>query len=459
MNAPERIHFVGIGGIHMSGLAGILLSDGARVSGSDLSDSHLIEKLRARGADIALGHDAANVEGADLVVRTVAVQDDNAEIIAARQAGIEVITRAQMVARLAGERTTLTVAGSHGKTTTATMLTLIMREAGLDPSFILGGESRDLETHAARGGGTQIVLEADEYGRAFLEYQPSIAVITNIERDHLDYYGSFEALQEAFAAYAATLQLGGTLIVGAESGCVRSLVARVIAARTDLTMETFGLGAEFDWSSTQLREDERGVEFAVRHAATDLGVVRLQVPGEHNVRNALAAIAAASVGGADFASAQRALAAFRGVQRRFQLHGEAEGVVVLDDYAHHPTEISATMAAARTRYPGRRLVVLFQPHTYSRSAYLLEGFIDCFHDVDRLFLTDTYAAREDPSQGLSAVDLAAQISRPGAIYVGSLDEAVNRVGAALKPGDVVITMGAGDVDRAGRLLLEGLRAQ
>lgn len=452
----QRVHFVGIGGIHMSGLARILLADGAAVSGCDLTPSHLIDELRRLGAEIAIGHDAAHVQAVDLVVRTTAVPEAHPEIRAARLAGVELITRAEMVARVAAGRTTLTVAGSHGKTTTATMLTLILRQAGRDPSFLLGGESAGLGAQAARGGGEAIVLEADEYGRAFLAYRPSLALITNLERDHLDYYGSDEALAEAFRQYAQTLRLGGTLIVGGESACAMRVAEQVTAERRDIRRQTFGIGPGFDWAADDVAEQPSGATFHLRRGGESLGPVALGVAGAHNVRNATAAIAVALQAGAGIDAARRALAAFRGVARRFDLRAEIGGVIVLDDYAHHPTEIAATIATARARYPDQRLVVLFQPHTYSRSSYLLDGFQSCFQGVDALYLTDTYAAREQPEAGLTAVDLAARLTHPGAVYLGSLDEAIDALSAALSPNDVVITMGAGDIARAAPAIVERL---
>ena len=450
----ERVHFVGIGGIHMSGLARILLEDGAQVSGSDRTDSALLERLRAKGAEVSIGNDAAHVAGADLVVRTIAVPDENPEIVAARAAGIMVLSRAEMVARIAEGRPTLAVSGSHGKTTTATMATLILRAAGRDVGYVLGGEAPELESHARRGADPWIVLEADEYGRAFHHYQPSVAVITNIERDHLDYYGSDEGLFEAFLGYARTLQPNGTLIVGRESACARSAAERLAAERSDFALQTFALQGEATWTAHEIREDAAGTSFKLLGEGGELGALRLAVPGEHNVRNALAAVAAASAAGAGIEAAERALAEFRGVARRFQPHGEAGGVLVLDDYAHHPTEIRATIEAARARFASRRLAVLFQPHTYTRSQYLLEDFRGCFQGVDLLFLCETYAAREDPSQGLSAEQLAAEVTEPPARYAGSLEEAPRVVAAELRTDDVVITMGAGDVDSCGPALLE-----
>ena len=458
MTSPQRVHFVGIGGIHMSGLARILLDDGVRVSGSDLTASHLTDELANRGATITIGHNTTNIGDSDLIVRTVAVKDDNPELIAATSQQREVITRAEMVSRIAQDHTTLTVAGSHGKTTTSTMLTLILREAGLDPSFILGGESADLATHAARGTGDAIVLEADEYGRAFHEYRPTFAVITNLEADHLDYYLTEEALHEAFLEYASTLVLSGTLILGAESGCLAPLMARLIDARPDIQTQSFGLAhsGTWTWAAANLAASTTGTRFDLQRDGDTLAEVSLAVPGDFNVRNALAAAATALQNGATIDAVQGALGSFSGVRRRFELQGEARGATVIDDYAHHPTEIAATIAAARERFPGRRLVVLFQPHTYSRSAYLLEGFQTCFQHADQLYFADTYAARETPDAGLSALDLAARITRPRAIYLGSLDEAAKRVAESAKEGDVIFTMGAGDIEQTGPTIVAHL---
>ena len=469
MNAPRsfvrasgeqpHIHFIGIGGIHMSGLARILLEEGCRVSGSDLVASQLTQGLADSGVRISIGHESGNVEGATLVVRTAAVKDANPEAQAARRAGIELITRAEMVARIAGDRPTLTVAGTHGKTTTATMLTLILREAGLDPTYLLGGESDALGGQAGRGSGAQVVLEADEYARAFHEYRPTIAVITNIDRDHLDYYGTDAALQEAFLGYGRMIRPGAALIVGADSPQAMAVGERLEGERSDISVMTFGTAVRWTWGAREIAASESETHFQLTREGTDLGEVALQVPGAFNVRNAVAAVAAGVLGGASMAAAQHALARFRGVHRRFEHVGGGGGVTLVDDYAHHPTEIAATVEAARQRYPSRRLIVLFQPHTYSRSSYLREGFQRCFGGVDRLYLMETYAAREEPDAGLSAAELSQQIREPRAEYAGSADEAVETVGAALRPGDVLITMGAGDVNEAGPPILKRLEAR
>ena len=428
-----RVHFVGVGGIHMSALAGLVLDAGGTVSGSDLTLSPLTDALAARGATIRAGHDAGNVCGASLVVRTVAAPDDNPEIVAAAWAGIETITRAQMVARLVAGRRVLAVGGSHGKTTVSTMLTLILRAGGRDPGYILGGESLDLPWHAAWGAGP-MVLEADEYGRAFHHYAPSVAVITNVDADHLDYYGDAAALAQAFETYALTLQAGGRLVVGAESACAMAVAERVRARRPDIRIETFALDDEAASGSTCGRRGRTTCATPWR---------RWRRRRRRGWRT----------------DARRALSAFRGVRRRFELLGEADGVTVIDDYAHHPREIEATIAALADRYAGRRTVVLFQPHTYSRSAYLLEGFRTAFRGIDALLITDTYAAREAPEAGIDGAALAAEIREPAAEFVGDLDAAAAAVVARLRDGDVFVAMGAGSVERTGPDVLERLRAR
>ena len=455
MSAPTA-HFIGIGGIHMSGLARILLDEGWTVSGSDLVANHLIGELAARGAAVTIGHAAANVCGADLVIRTAAVKDENAEVVAARAAGIELLTRAQMVGRIAQDRSTLTVAGTHGKTTTTTMLTLILRDAGLDPTYILGGEYPGLASQAARGRGSQAVVEADEYAHAFHEYTPTIAVLTNVERDHLDYYRDEAALQEAFVGYGRTIERQGTLIVGADSPTAMTVAQQLAAERPDITIETFGTNADSSWRAVDMHESASASHFTVCREGAALGTIELTVPGLFNVRNALAATAASFHGGAPFESSRRALTAFRGVHRRFELIGESAGVTLIDDYAHHPSEIAGTINAARQRFPNRRLVVLFQPHTYSRSAYLKASFSHCFAGVDLLFFTDTYAAREKASAGLDAEALAQSIADPEARYMGDIEAAATAVCAELRSGDICFTMGAGDIDTAVPHILERL---
>jgi UDP-N-acetylmuramate--alanine ligase len=467
---PARVHLVGAGGIHMSAIGELLLARGHTVSGSDLADSPLTRRLRELGATIDAGHAAEQLGDAELVVTTAAAGSANPELEAARERGLPVLLRAEMVARLVADRELLAVAGSHGKTTTSTLLALMLVRGGLDPLVLLGGQSRDLAALAALapsstsasgveppaqgtalrdGDGPHAVLEADEYAAAFLHYAPRVAIVTSIEADHLDYYGSEERLGEAFTGFAERVVEDGTLLVCADQPGAAALGAAREAAGA--RVERYAIDAEAGWRATQLRGNRSGgLDFIVQWDGTELGRVSLQVPGRHNVLNALAALAAAMRAGVDFHRAAAAAGEFTGAHRRFEEHGDVAlaggAITLLDDYAHHPTEVRATLAAARQRYPGRPLIGCFQPHTYSRSAYLLEGFRDCFEGLTRLYLIPTYAAREPASAGLDARALAGEITRPETIYLDDVAEAAERIAAELQPGDVFVTMGAGDVD-------------
>ena len=452
----DRTHFVGIGGIHMSALAHILLDDGAIVSGCDRADSPILDPLRERGAAISIGHDPTHAAQADRIVRTVAVPETHPEIAAAAEAGVPVSTRAELLAEIAAGRDVIAVGGAHGKTTTTAMLTVAARASGRDLGYVLGGETVDLPRHARRGADPWLILEADEYGRAFHHYAPQVAVITNVEPDHLDYYGTAGQLEAAFLRYAETLRPGGTLIVGADSPGALAIADRFAARRPDAAITTTGLAESADWRAEIIGHTEAATCYRVRAPDGGDWPARLRLAGEFNVANAVAALAALNAAGFDARAASQSLAGFRGVARRLQTHGQAAGVLVLDDYAHHPSEIAATIAALRERYGDRRILFLFQPHTYSRSRYLLDGFRDCFAGVDRLFICDTYAAREHPEAGLTAAQLAEEVAQPDVRYGGSAAAAAATVAAAARAGDVVVTVGAGDVDAAGPLILAAL---
>jgi len=456
---PHRVHLVGIGGIHMSAIARILLAWGHSVSGSDVKISPLTDRLREIGAAVHQGHDAAHIGDAELVVYTAAAQADNPELAEARRRGLPVLQRAEMVARLMAGRRAVAVAGCHGKTSTTALIAFILHHAGRDPTFLVGGEMVDLATNAQAGRGPEIVVEADEFAGAFLHYHPQIAVVTNVEPDHLDYYGSFPRLVTAFRQFLSQVPADGTIVACADDPTLREMLSRPqqhppIRAR----VVPYGLtkGAEF-FAENLLRKDVGGFSFLLQYPGEPVGSFETGLAGIHQVRNALAAIAVASVLGLPQEAVRDAVARFRGVQRRFQHVGDAAGVTVMDDYAHHPTEVRATIAAAVQRFPGRRLVCLFQPHTFSRTQYLLDGFRACFQGVDELLIAETYAAREEPTAGMSARELAEVLDNPPARYVGSLDEAPAAVLAVLRPGDIFFTIGAGDVDRVGPEVLEGLK--
>jgi UDP-N-acetylmuramate--alanine ligase len=457
-NTPQRVHLIGAGGAHMSAIAQILHAWGHDVTGSDQRASAMTAKLEALGIPVAIGHDAKNVGDAQLVVMTSAAHQDNPEIAEARRRGIPVIKRAEMVARLMEGRYSIAVAGTHGKTTTSGLIAHMLVEANLDPTYLIGGDVRSLGTNAAPGEGRYIVVEADEYDRAFLSYHPNVAVVTNIEPDHLDIYGTAEALAAAFGQFLAQAPADGHVITSADSPRVQETVASTALAAGD--RQTYALEAPATWTAEPVSHTDRGQTFEVERRGERYGSFTITLPGRHNVSNALAGIAAGDTIGLDAAVMRDALATYRGAARRFEFVGEAAGVTVMDDYAHHPTEVRAGMLQpARERFGERRLVVLFQPHTYTRTQYLLDEWKTCFEGIDALYILETYAAREDPTAGLSGADLAAAITSPPATYCPTFEDATARISSELRAGDVFFTVGAGDVDRVGPMVLEKLRGR
>lgn len=455
---PQRVHLIGVGGIHMSGIAQILRHRGHTVSGSDLTLSPLTSRLEELGVAVHGGHEAANVDEAELVVYTSAAHDDNPELIEARRRGIQTIKRAEMVARLMEGKQVIAVAGTHGKTTTASLIAYMLKRGGLDPTYMLGGESIDLDGNAAPGDGEHFVVEADEYDRAFLNYRPHVAVVTNIEPDHLDIYGTLEELDEAFRQFLSQVDNNGYIVACTDSPAVQAISHEAVGDAVytpPVRVVSYGLNPEADWTAKEI--SPKGVDrssFMVVSGKQVWGEVTTGLPGVHNISNSLAAVAVGEIVGLPKEAIRSAVAEFRGVRRRFELVGEALGVRVMDSYAHHPTEVRADLAAARTRFPDRRLVCLFQPHTYTRTRYLLDDFRTCFHDCDLLMIARTYAAREEPSAGMTAEELAREITEPPARYAGELDEAARMVADTLRPGDVFFTVGAGDVEKVGPMVLE-----
>ncbi len=457
------MHLVGAGGIHMSAIGQILLQRGHTVTGSDLEASEYTRRLEALGGTIYTGHAAANLGRAELLVATAAAAADNPEVAEANARDVPVLSRAEMVQALIAERDVLAVSGTHGKTTTTSMLTLIAVEGGLDPLVLLGGDARDLgDTNARDGDGRHAIVEADEYAEAFLQYTPQIAVINNIEFDHLDYYGTPERYEAAFATFAERVTDDGMLLVGIDTPRSGALAEarRAAGARVERTSVE---NSSAEWYASRLRfNDHGGLDARVHLDGTELGELSLGVPGRHNIQNALAALAAGMRAGVDFHRAAAALGTFSGARRRFELRGEVEAaegpITLVDEYAHHPTEVRVSIAAARQRFPGRRIIGCFQPHTYTRSSYLLDGFRECFEGLDELILLPTYAARETPDRGLDAAALAAEIESPPPVLVDSFEEAVEALLERLTGGDVCITLGAGTVTELPDLLLERLEA-
>ncbi|HEX6030314.1 MAG TPA: UDP-N-acetylmuramate--L-alanine ligase, partial [Tepidiformaceae bacterium] len=450
------VHLVGIGGVHMSAIGQLLMERGVAVSGSDLRLSALTEKLAAMGATISEGHAAENLaDDAKLLVTTAAADDDNPEIAEARRRGIPVILRAEMVARLMEGKKVIAVAGAHGKTTTSSLIAFILSEDGRSPMYLLGGESLDLGGHASWGEGEECVVEADEYKRAFLEYAPAIAIITNVEPDHLDYYGTESAYTEAFVDFARRIVPGGTLLA-----CWDDQGARYVSEMVEdqpIRVETYGTEGTRFWQATEVDCGQREASFTLRRGGKKLGKLEASVPGIHFVRNATAAAAVCLGLGVDFEVVQDSIEKFQGARRRFEVVGEAGGILVMDDYAHHPTEVRATIATARTRFPETRLIGVYQPHTYSRIAYLWREWTRCWEGLDELVVLETYAAREKPEAGRSAKDLAEAIESPNAQYAADFDDAARQAVALARHGDVIFTIGAGDVVEVGPRILELLR--
>jgi UDP-N-acetylmuramate--alanine ligase len=446
----KNIHFVGIGGIGMSGIAEILTGRGMAVSGCDLKRSSATTLLAGRGVDVRIGHDPAHLAGVDTVVVTAAVKGDNVEVDAARERGIEIVRRKDLLAAIVDEKRAVGVSGTHGKTTTSAMIATVLEEAGLDPTVIVGGILANFSSNAKEGKGDVIVVEADEYDRTFHELHPEIAVITNIDADHLEYYGSFENIVEAFRIFTENVRPGGAIIGCVDDPAVAALLDRR-GREAGPRIIRYGLGKGADPTAHNLEFHERGASFDV----DGIGFFKLFVPGQHNVRNALAAIAVARELGVSAEATSAGVAKFLGVDRRFQILGDYNGALVVDDYAHHPTEIRATLDAARGGYPNRRLVALFQPHLYSRTRDFAGEFGQSLRGADLALVAPIYAARETPIEGVSSrmiADSAAGIEFLDRSHI----EIVNELRRRLQPNDVFIAMGAGDVHEIAEELVRGV---
>lgn len=450
----DHVHFVGIGGIGLSAIARILLQRGYAVSGSDLRLSPITHDLVELGATVHQGHKGGNIGNANVVIASSAVPGQNPEIVEATKRSIAVVKRGQVLAWLMKGQYSIAVAGTHGKTTTSAMIALILEKGGLDPSIIVGGIIPELGSNAKAGKGQYLVLEADEYDRTFLELSPQVAVVTSIEMDHPDCFANLKDISEAFRDFLTQLPAEGLVIACGDDGQVRKAIRGLKATK----VSTYGLGNDVDWRAVSLRgNDLGGNDFRVIQNGEDRGHFELSIPGIHNVSNAVAAIGVADHLGLDLASVGDTLRHFQGVERRFEVMGEADGVTVVDDYAHHPSEIRATLAAARQRYAGRRIWVVFQPHTYSRTRTLLAQFANAFDDADRVIITAIYAARERDDLGIGSDDLVKMMSHPQVLHIADLSEASSWASNRLNPDDVLITMGAGDVWRIGEEILARLR--
>ncbi|SFJ42204.1 UDP-N-acetylmuramate--L-alanine ligase [Thermoflavimicrobium dichotomicum] len=454
MEQKQHVHFIGIGGYGMSAIARVLLDLGYKVSGSDVARNKLVEKLEERGAIVTIGHDQANIEGAKVIVYSSSIAQDNIELVAAREKGIETLHRSQMLARLLNNKKGIAVAGAHGKTTTSSMIAQTMEICGTDPTYIIGGEIVSLKGNAKAGQSDYVVAEADESDGTFLEYFPYIAVVTNIEPDHLENYGGdFANLKQAYLKFLSQVRPDGVAILCADDPHVRDLMKE-----TSKRCITYGLDHPADYCATNIRFNQRETSFTVMRGEEILGDVTLQIPGRHNVSNALAVIIACLEVGLTFADISKALYEFQSTKRRFQIIGEVEDILVVDDYAHHPTEIQATLKAAKAL--NRRIVAVFQPQRYSRTHLLFHEFSQAFADADEVIINTIYApAGEKPIPGVSAEKLAELIvknSNPNTRFIDSKEEIIDYLLTHTKPGDLVLTMGAGDIWRVSHGLIPEL---
>ena len=451
LGKTRHIHFVGIGGVGMSGIAEILLNLGFTVSGSDLEKGPVTERLAARGAKIQAGHAAKNIAGCDVVVISSAVSAGNPEVVAAREKGIPVIARASMLGELMRFRTGIAVAGAHGKTTTTSLVGAVLQEAGCDPTIIVGGRVKSLKANVRLGQGELLVAEADESDGSFVHLTPVFGIITNIDAEHLDFYGTLDAIYDAFVEFSRCIPFYGAVIC-----CIDDPKVRTILPRIERRIVTYGFGAEADVRGTILESGSGGSVFSYTVHGKRRGRLHLCVPGFHNALNALSVCALAEELDIAPRHLKNAFAAFEGVARRFEIKGERGGILFVDDYGHHPTEIAATIRTARENYR-RRVVVVFQPHRYTRTRDLHDKFGGAFRDADELFITDIYPAGERPIKGVTGKLIYRAVVREGkpqAAYVSGWENLKATVRDSIRAGDIVVTLGAGNIFRLGEELLD-----
>ena len=474
-----RIHIMGIGGAGMSAIARLLHARGVRVSGDDWADSSVMQSLRDEGIAAMTGHDPVYLDGVDVLAPSSAVAPDSPELVEAKRRGLKVWHRGDLLSLLIQDKTCVAVAGTHGKSTTTGMIATVLMDAGLDPSFIIGATPQGLGTNAHAGSGEIFVLEADEYDRTFLHYQPKIAVVTNVEFDHPDTFSDLDETQDAFAAFVRSVPPDGAVIVCADDpGCdqvlkraglmasVPSSTSSSSSSSSSTTVIDYGLEGGL-WRASNMRANTLGgMDFSFTGAGPTGGVggsCSLRVPGEHNVANALAALAASSVCGVPLAHATESLGGYRGAGRRFELKGEARGIRIFDDYAHHPTEIKATLRGARLRYPVGNIWAIWQPHTFSRTVALLDDFAQAFKDADHVIVLPIYAARENKedfsfaASALNPIEIARKIKHRDARNAASFGDALGVLMSQVRGGDVIITLSAGDGNQVGERLLQMLR--
>jgi UDP-N-acetylmuramate--alanine ligase len=452
-----HIHFVGIGGIGMSGIAELLLNLGYRVSGSDLRASEITRRLAQLGGRIYEGHRAEQIEGADVVVTSSAVNVSNPEVAAAQGTGIPVIPRAEMLAELMRIKFSIAIAGAHGKTSTTSLVAAVLGAGKLDPTVVIGGKLLGIGTNAVLGQGDFLVAEADESDGSFLKYNPAIAVVTNIDREHLDFYPDLDAIKEVFLDFIERIPFYGLAVLCLDNESVQDLLPRV-----KKRVATYGTSPQADFQATEIRFEGLASQFTVNHGGKVLGEIRLNLPGMHNVYNAMASVVVGLELDLPFATIKKALETVQGVGRRIEIKGEVRGVTVVDDYGHHPTEIKTTLAAVARSWPGRRKVVVFQPHRYTRTQSLFDEFTRAFYESDRLIVLPIYAASETPIQGVDSRQLSEQIRAHGhkdVHYMDGFEACEAFLRETLEADDLLLTLGAGDVVRIGENLLTQLRSE
>jgi UDP-N-acetylmuramate--alanine ligase len=447
----QKIHFVGIGGIGMSGIAEVLINLGYQVSGSDLKESDITRRLASLGGTVAYGHRAENLSEVDVVVTSTAVGENNPEVQEAHRRKIPVIPRAEMLAELMRMKHGIAIAGTHGKTTTTSMVATVLSHGGIDPTVVIGGRLDSIGSNAKMGEGEFLVAEADESDGSFLKLSPTIAVVTNVDEDHLDYYSDLDEIRSTFLDFINKVPFYGLVVLCLDDENLQGMIPEV-----KKRLVTYGLTTQADFQASEIEHQADRTSFLVHCRGEALGRLSIRMPGRHNVLNALAAVAVGMELEMPFASIAEGFQDFGGVQRRFQVKGEAQGIMVVDDYGHHPVEIKATLAAARSGW-NRRVVAVFQPHRYSRTEALFDDFVTAFYQADHIAVMDIYAAGEEPRAEVSAEKLADGINSHGhksCCYTGNVEATIEHLQAVLQPGDIVITLGAGNVWQVAANLLE-----
>ena len=452
-----KIHFIGVGGAGMSGIARIMLAKGFSISGSDKNDSPMLTSLKALGAQIEIGHDAKNLGDADLVIISSAIGEKNPELMAAKAKGLPIAARAIALAWLMSDSTSVAVAGTHGKTTTTAMLTVALQSAGVDPSFAIGGTINTAGTNAHSGSGSIFVAEADESDGSFLAYKPSGAIITNIELDHVDHFANEDEVFAVFEQFVDSIKPNGFLVACGDDDGVHNLLKRI--KRKDLKVHLYGKSDKNDFRIEKIHLAPTNSTASISSTGRKIGELKLAVAGEHNLLNALAAFAAASALGITEEKVVNGLGTFTGTRRRFELKGEVSGIKVIDDYGHHPTELIVTLKAAKNLAQGGRVLVIFQPHRYSRTAAFAKQFSQALSLADFTYLLEVYAASEKPLPGISSLLIAKNMSAQQVKFEPSMLQVVSDVVAMAKSGDVIITLGAGDVSSLGEPILQALASR